>query len=103
MISFLPTVLVMVTIGVSAASPAVSQPDASRQRLAMTRLEDVDEDFGFQGEYSGVVADQAGRLRHFGMQVAAHGDGQFVGLGYRGGLPGNGWDKQPASQWQVAT
>jgi hypothetical protein len=100
MTSFLPAALAVVMIGIHTPALLVSEPDASKKKLAITRLEDVDQDFGIQGEYLGLIGDSYGNLRHFGMQVAAHGDGQFVGLGYRGGLPGNGWDKQPISQWK---
>ena len=100
MVFLLPAALAVVMIGIHTPAPLVSKQDDSKKKLAITRLEDVDQDFGVQGEYMGLISDTHGNLRHVGMQVAAHGDGQFEGLGYSGGMPGNGWDKQPISQWK---
>ena len=50
-----------------------------------------DADYKMQGEYSGSVSADGEELK-FGMQVIALGDGSFTGVGYRGGLPGDGWD-----------
>lgn len=50
-----------------------------------------DADYKMQGEYSGTVSAD-GELK-FGLQVIALGDSKFTGVGYRGGLPGDGWDK----------
>jgi len=51
----------------------------------------VDEDFRFQGEYSGTVS-QDGRTVKFGAQVRALGNGTFRSMFFAGGLPGDGWD-----------
>jgi hypothetical protein len=102
MVSFLPATLAVVMIGINTPALTVSKPDDSKKKLAITRLEDVDQDFGYQGEYLGIVADSCGNYQYFGMQVAAQGDGQFVGLGFTGGLPGNGWNNQEISQWKGA-
>ncbi len=54
----------------------------------------VDADFPFQGEYVGkLIID--GTEQPFGVQILAQGDGKFAAVGYRGGLPGDGWDKSP--------
>lgn len=50
----------------------------------------TDEDFPFQGEYSGVVRHESGESP-FGVQVIALGDGKFDAVAYPGGLPGDGW------------
>lgn len=54
--------------------------------------ENVDEDFAYQGEYTGQLGED--RLP-WGVQVIAEGRGQFQAVAYSGGLPGDGWDRQP--------
>jgi hypothetical protein len=46
-----------------------------------------DPDYKLQGEYTGNVGDEK-----WGIQVIALGGGKFHGVGYGGGLPGDGWD-----------
>ncbi|MEZ5327037.1 MAG: family 16 glycoside hydrolase [Verrucomicrobiales bacterium] len=48
---------------------------------------DADADFSVQGEYAGVVGDEK-----IGANIIAEGDGKFRIIGYRNGLPGDGWD-----------
>ena len=48
-------------------------------------------DFVIQGEYTGVV-DVDGEQQKWGVQVIALGDDKFRAVGFRGGLPGDGWD-----------
>ena len=50
-----------------------------------------DADYKLQGEYSGTLDD--GSQSKFGIQIVALGKGKFTGVGYQGGLPGDGWDK----------
>jgi Domain of Unknown Function (DUF1080) len=52
----------------------------------------ADADFPFQGEYVGMVKTNEGELK-VGVQVIALGGGKFHAAGYKGGLPGAGWDK----------
>lgn len=62
--------------------------------LALTCIQPLvgqDADYKMQGEYSGSVSADGEELK-FGLQVIALGDGSFTGVGYRGGLPGDGWD-----------
>jgi hypothetical protein len=50
-------------------------------------------DYPFQGEYAGYVY-IPGRGQEFaGLQIIALGNGKFDAVAYRGGLPGNGWDR----------
>jgi hypothetical protein len=46
-----------------------------------------DADHKLQGEYTGNIGDEK-----WGIQVIALGGGKFHGVGYGGGLPGDGWD-----------
>lgn len=72
------------------------------RRRAVTERREVDADYAFVGEYLGQVAvkyeDPEGPQRPLGMQVIAMGNGRFKATAYRGGLPGNGWDKSERFQ-----
>ncbi|MCZ2343829.1 MAG: DUF1080 domain-containing protein [Bacteroidales bacterium] len=57
-------------------------------------------DFAVQGEYDGDVSVN-GETLHIGVQIIAKGKGKFVGNGYLGGLPGDGWDGTPAVMGSV--
>jgi hypothetical protein len=59
-----------------------------------TDPEKTDKDFAFQGEYSGKIKDDQGNEQNVGVQVIALGGGKFHAVGYPGGLPGDGWNKQ---------
>src|SRR5438874_9998730 len=45
-------------------------------------------DFALQGEYAGSIGDQK-----WATQIVALGDGKFDIAGFRGGLPGEGWNR----------
>ncbi|MEM7315793.1 MAG: hypothetical protein AAF497_21865, partial [Planctomycetota bacterium] len=51
--------------------------------------QEKDSDYAIQGEYSGMIGDEK-----FGLQVIALGNHKFTGVGYSGGLPGDGWDRE---------
>jgi hypothetical protein len=53
--------------------------------------ESLDEDFPFQGEYTGLLG-SGSESRKFGLQIIAIGNGKFRAVAYNGGLPGDGWD-----------
>lgn len=58
---------------------------------AYTDPQKTDEDFIFQGEYTGDMLTE-GQSMPVGVQVIALGDGSFDAVGYPGGLPGAGWN-----------
>ena len=64
-----------------AAGPTYTDPDKA------------DADFAYQGEYVGKVKTNDGDVS-VGVQIIALGKGKFRAVGYRGGLPGDGWDKE---------
>ncbi len=62
----------------------------AQERVAITSLEEVDEDFAFQGEYAGLILpEDSAALRRLGLQVVARGGGRFEAVVWSGGLPGD--------------
>jgi hypothetical protein len=57
-----------------------------------TDPEKAGEDYKIQGEYAGKLKDGEKEAQR-GAQVIALGDGKFHGVGYSGGLPGDGWKR----------
>jgi 3-keto-disaccharide hydrolase len=53
----------------------------------------ADADFAYQGEYAGTVKTDDGDQK-MGVQIIALGGGKFHAVSFRGGLPGDGWDKK---------
>lgn len=75
------------------ASLVFSAAFANAKGPAYTDPNKTDADFPFQGEYVGTVKADDDRLK-IGVQVIALGGGKFQAVAYRGGLPGDGWDKE---------
>lgn len=51
----------------------------------------ADADFAYQGEYLGEIEREGVKVT-LGVQMVAQGNGKFLGIGYFGGLPGEGWN-----------
>lgn len=66
---------------------ALNAQQAAAQKPRYTDPAKADEDFKFQGEYTGNVGDK----KH-GVQIVALGKGEFQAYVFPGGLPGDGWD-----------
>jgi len=79
---------------VAATSWAVAEEPKEKNKEDITFLnaKDAGPDFEIQGEYVGTLkfGDEEQR---WGAQVIALGDGKFDGVGYEGGLPGDGWKR----------
>src|SRR6478735_7873915 len=76
------------------AALLVSGATAVAQRPAPPDPTKVDDDFDVQGEYVGVIREQ-GHGQKYGVRLATHVNvGEFKAIAFRGGLPGDGWDKK---------
>jgi len=78
---FCPILLAISPHFIGAASPESEDP----QR--------VDANFAHQGEYTGLIPGE-GDKQKLGVQVIALGKGRFEAVGYFGGLPGDGWNRE---------
>lgn len=65
---------------------------ACAQAQTFTDPEKAGEDYAIQGEYVGTLKTEEGDEK-WGMQLIALGDGKFRGVGFKGGLPGDGWKR----------
>ena len=83
-------VLAVLVISLSLTTAASNQKNKTKPKPALTQ-KNADDDFKFQGEYSGTIETENGDLK-YGIQVIAKGAGQFDAVGYPGGLPGDGWN-----------
>lgn len=97
--SFLRKIMMLelVVVGLGAIDGQLVALGAERPRpgkIAFTDPAEAGPDFADQGEYAGQVETDSGPQK-YGAQLIALGDGKFHGVGYRGGLPGDGWDGSP--------
>jgi hypothetical protein len=81
--------LCLLAIGHSARGQA-RQPN---RPAAYTSVAEAGPDYALQGEYAGWAYSAGRGSQYVGLQVIALADGKFDGVVYRGGLPGNGWDR----------
>ena len=79
---------------------AVDKSDAGP---VYTRRSEVDDDYAFQGEYTGyqrpLGSPRSGQL--IGLHLVAQGQGEFLAVKYVGGLPGAGWDGDRANKYKL--
>jgi hypothetical protein len=88
----LPSLLVLSTFGFLMETSADAQSrNRNKNRLAYTNAATAHPDYAWQGEFFGAVFDGKS-WQKLGLQVSAIGDGEFAGLEFTGGLPGNGAD-----------
>jgi hypothetical protein len=66
---------------------------AAEKKLCPNEAKAGGPNFTIQGEYVGQL-DMGDGPAKFGAQIIALGDGKFHGVGYPGGLPGDGWDQE---------
>lgn len=69
----------------------VSWAWAGEEAPTFTDVASAGPDYAVQGEYLGTVQDDG--EQRWGAQVIALGGGKFEAVGYRGGLPGDGWQR----------
>jgi hypothetical protein len=83
------TSLALLALALAAAGWA----PAAEKKIVATDPAAAGEDFKFQGEYAGQYTGDDGTTTKVGVQVIALGKGTFEGVGYVGGLPGDGGTK----------
>jgi hypothetical protein len=75
---------------------AADSKEGDPKQPAITVAE-ADADFSLQGEYSGEIEHDGEKVK-LGVQVIALGGGKFRAVGYPGGLPGDGWNREKKTQ-----
>ncbi len=82
--------LIAAALGVASAAYAA---ESKGKTYDDPKAAQADPDFAVQGEYTGELRTDEGPHK-VGVQVIALGGGKFHAVFYRGGLPGDGWDKE---------
>jgi hypothetical protein len=85
---WLPQVLLLAMFLPAGAEQPHASPPA-----AVTDPAQAGPDFAVQGDWVG-TAPYKGKDVKYGVQIIALGDGKFHGVGFYGGLPGDGWDNK---------
>lgn len=88
-------VYLLIPCFVSGFSVAAQEKSINPKTYVFTDLDEVDEDYAYQGEYTGKLNGES-----VGLQVIAKGGGKFEGLLLNGGLPGAGWNGD--EQWRMS-
>jgi hypothetical protein len=83
-------------IAFSIPASSLAQPN---KNAATTDAATAGPDFELQGEYLGWLNVSGRGGEPAGLQIVALGDGKFDAVQYRGGLPGNGWDRTSKSHF----
>ena len=84
---FPPVLLLAMILPAGAEQPPAAPP------AAIPDPAQAGPDFAVQGDWVG-TAPYKGKEVKYGVQIVALGDGKFHGVGYYGGLPGDGWDNK---------
>ena len=82
------TIALFLTLSLSAEENSPSFTDPKKAGI----------DFKIQGEYEGTASNG----RKWGAHVLAQGGSKFKVIGYRGGLPGHGWEGDPGQYYDGA-
>jgi len=83
----------LAVVGVALAGSVTAQERNRPRAAAITDPAEAGPDYALQGEYAGWVFVPGSGYVYTGLQIVALGDGKFEAASYRGGLPGNGWDR----------
>lgn len=86
---FLTRFTLAIGVALAVGISPFAQPAVHAAGEAFTDPAKAGADYPFQGEYLSTSSD----AERWGGQVIALGDGKFEGVGYRGGLPGDGWSR----------
>jgi hypothetical protein len=85
--------LSLAVLSLAVAPTASGQARRGNRPQAITDANEGGLDYFLQGEYAGWKFSPGRGYAYSGLQVVALGEGRFEAVEYRGGLPGNGWDR----------